>query len=151
MYIESYQPADYGATYFDVADGIHDMKIYSAVEKTSKMGKRMIEITYVVKECPTIPYKENIVEGEYFNRNCTRLFDAFGIQRGNFNFQSWVGKYAKGMFVHKDETYTGNDGVQKTINKCRLSYLIVPEAEPAPQQYQQQQSYPQQQNGTWTY
>lgn len=141
MFIEDYRQEDYGATFFDVADGIHDMKITGVMEKVSKNGKRMLEVSYAVCECPTHPYVENIVEGEYFNRNCTRLFDAFRIQRGNFQYQSWIGKCGKGMFNHRDETFTGKDGSQKTINKCRLSYLVVPEDMQPVQQNPVQQQY----------
>lgn len=142
MFIDDYRPEDYTkGNYFDVEDGIHDMKVMGAIIKTSKNGKQMIEITYQVRDCPAIPYVENIVEGEYFNRNMTRFFDAFGIPQGTFNFQNWIYKYGKGCFEHRQETFTGNDGLQKTINKCRLAYLVTPErTEPQkPQNAQPQQ------------
>ena len=150
MFINDYRQEDYSKQYFDVEDGNHDIKVVSATIKTSKTGKQMIEVTYAVKECMQFPYIENYVEGEYFNKNMTRFFDAFGIQPGNFNFQQWIGKKAVGCFEHRMESYTAKDGSQKTLNKCHMSYLVVQQNQPAPQQYQQQQSYPQQQ-GTWTY
>lgn len=139
MFINDYRQEDYAKQYFDVEDGNHDLKIVGAVVKVSKTGKQMVEVTYVVKECMQYPYIENYVEGEYFNKNMTRFFDAFGIQPGNFNFQSWIGKKAVGNFEHRMETFTGKDGMQKSINKCHMAYLVVQQNQPTPpQQYQQQ-------------
>lgn len=141
MFINDYRPEDYSKQYFDVSDGNHDIKIVSATTRTSKTGKQMIEVSYVAKECMAYPYIENYVEGEYFNKNMTRFFDAFCIQPGNFNFQSWIGKKGVGCFEHRQETFTGKDGMQKTITKCHMAYLVVPERgqpQQAPQQYQQQ-------------
>ena len=53
----------------------------------------------------------------------TAFFDAFGIQRGNFNFSSWVGKVTAAHFEHKSRKFTGNDGLEHTANNCTLLYF----------------------------
>lgn len=154
MFINDYKPEDYTAgAFFDVSDGIHEIKVVEAKVKTSKTGKQMIEITYQCKSCPTVPYYDYYVEGENFNRNMTRFFDAFSIRPGDFNFQAWKGAKGAGQFAHRDETYTDKMGAQKTINKCYLKTLMIPDAnQPAPQQNHPQQQYPQNNgygNGGW--
>ena len=86
----------------------------------------MIEVSFKVDNIG-VPYIERYTDNEYFNKIMTRFFDAFGMQRGNFNFKSWFGKQATGRFIHKEETFTGKDGQTKTVNKARLQYLAVPE------------------------
>ncbi|MCQ2125123.1 MAG: hypothetical protein MJZ25_13160 [Fibrobacter sp.] len=153
-FINNYQPEDYSVgNYFDVPDGIHDIKVVEAKVKQSNTGKQMIEITYQCKSCPTVPYYEYYVEGDYFNKNITRFFDAMSIRLGDFNFQAWIGHAGKGMFAHRDETYTDKMGAVKTINKCYLKTLMIPDSnQPAPQQNRPQQQYPQNNgygNGGW--
>ncbi len=151
-FIDTFNTEDYTQDIFDVADGVHNLKIVKAETKQSKTGKHMIVVTYVVQECTDAPYIEYYCEGEYFNRNMSRFFDAFNIRQGDFNFNAWIGHYGKAMFDHHDKTYTDQNGITKTTNKCRIKYLIVPNNQPAqnaPQQLYrqaQQSAYPQ---GSW--
>lgn len=126
-FMNDFRPEDYNnVTYFDVEDGIHDLKVMGVTVKTSNNGKQMIEVTYAVRECMAVPYIERYCEGEYFNRMMSRFFDAFGIRQGDFNFNNWAGKKGKAMFEHRMESYYGNDGSQKNVNRCRIKYLEVP-------------------------
>lgn len=135
MFIDTYAQEDYGKKSFDCKDGENAILIRGAKVETSKQGKRMLSIELKVDTSNGLPYTLYYPEGEFFNKNLTRFFDAFKIPRGNFNFAQWVGKSGKGMFIHKENTFTGQDGIQRTSIKAELSYLVVPE--------QQQQTGPQ--------
>ena len=127
-WINDYQyTSDYNIA-FDVPDGEHRMLILSAKETTSKKGVPMIEVELRVNDSNLMPYTERIVAGEWFDKNMSRFFDAFKIVRGNFNFTSWRGKTARGMFKHEQQTYTDFYGAQKTVNKAVMSMLIVEQA-----------------------
>lgn len=72
--------------------------IVSAEEKVSKAGKPMIEVGVRPSGC-AFTVKTYLVQGEYFNRNATQLFDAFPeIPEGNFNLLEWVGAEGAAMF-----------------------------------------------------
>ncbi len=141
-FINNYQYEDY-LKVFDVADGDHTVTIMGAQTKTSQKGSQMLEVSLLVPDAGNMIYIERYVEGEFFNQNMSKFFDAFGIQPGNFNFPSWVRKSAKGHFIHKEETFLDKQGMQKTVNRCKMQYLIVPEKFPEDIPYQQTQ--PQQQ------
>lgn len=53
----------------------------------------------------------------------TEFFDAFGIQRGNFNFSSWIGKVTAARFEHRQKQFTGTDGLTHTANNCNLLFF----------------------------
>jgi len=120
----NYAPEDY-ETVFECTDGDHTLTITKVEPKQSKNNNDMIEVSFKVDNI-SVPYVERYTDNEYFNKIITRFFDAFGIERGNFNFKSWFGKQATGHFIHKEETFTGKDGVEKTVNKARMQYLAVP-------------------------
>ncbi len=74
-----------------LAAGDYRVAIVDVQETTSKSGKRMIVVT-VQPNGSNIKIQHYIVEGDYFNRNMTSLFDAFPqIAEGDFNFLGWVG------------------------------------------------------------
>ena len=85
----------------------------------------MLEVSLLVEGANNVPYIERYVEGDYFNRNMSRFFDAFGIQRGNFNYPTWVNKRSVGHFEHKQESYQGASGEWKNVNRAVMKYLIV--------------------------
>lgn len=121
-FINNYQYESYT---FDVADGEYSVLIQKAEVVTSKTGKQMIEVTMRVGDRGLL-YTERYVEGDYFNQNISKFFDAFQIQHGNFNFSAWVGAKGRATFAHKEESYTdGQTGELKTVNKCYLRNLIV--------------------------
>ena len=118
-----FQREEYGNV-FDVEDGDHDCFIQKVEEKQSNTGKRMLEVSMTVDNGGT-QYVERYVEGEYFNKNMSRFFDAFGIECGDWNYADWYGKTARGHFCHKQESYQDKSGELKTVNRCKLQYLIV--------------------------
>lgn len=123
-FTNSYQYEEYGQV-FDCPDGDLPVKILSAKETTAKSGSRMLEVSLLVDGANNVPYIERYVEGEYFNRNMSRFFDAFGIPRGNFNYPSWVNKRSVGHFEHKQESYQTASGEWKNVNRTVMKYLIV--------------------------
>lgn len=144
-FINNYQYEEYGKV-FDVADGDHTVTIMGAQVKTSQKGSQMLEVSLLVPDSGNMTYIERYVEGDFFNQNMSKFFDAFGIQPGNFNFPTWVRKSAKGHFIHKEETFLDKQGMQKTINRCKMQYLIVPEKEQFPEDIPYQPAQPQQFN-----
>lgn len=146
-FINNYQYEDYSRV-FDVADGDHTVTIMGAQVKTTQKGAQMLEVSMLVPDSGNMTYIERYVEGDYFNQNMSKFFDAFSIQPGNFNFPSWVRKSAKGHFIHKEETFLDKQGMQKTVNRCRMQYLIVPEKEQFPEDIPYQQQPQQQMNQT---
>lgn len=120
MWKNDYQYEAYSKS-FDVGDGDHRVQILAAKDVTSKTGKNMIEVRYKVENSNGVDFVDRIIEGEYFNKNMSRFFDVFGILKGDFNYQHWIGKVAVAHFEHKPETYTSN-GEEKTVNKATLVY-----------------------------
>lgn len=149
MWIDSYQYQADERKSFDVTDGDHRVRIAKVESQQSKTGNRMIVITLAVEHSNNVPYMHYLSEGEYFNSMASRVFDAFTIQRGNFNLLSWVGKEALAHFDHKEESFTGKDGQTKTVNKARLVYFHNAHNEAqqgqqnVPQGYTQKQTPPQ--------
>ena len=153
MFIQDFQYTPDYAIAFDCPDGEHAVKILDAKETTTKKGVPMIEVQLTVQDSNKVPYIERLVAGDYFQRNMSRFFDAFKIVRGNFAFQSWRGKLGRGVFQHEKQTYIGNDGMERTVNKAIMKELLVeqPNAQemghaqtqnaqmPPPQQYSQSQ------------
>lgn len=85
---------------------------YEDVAKTS--GKAMI-VVEVQPNGAAFTVKHYIVEGEYFNRNMTSLFDCFPeIGDGNFDLLSWIGCIGAARFKQ--------DG-----NYLRVHYFLTPE------------------------
>lgn len=125
-WITDYQPTEYNKV-FDCTDGDHLIRIKEAKPMTSQSQKNMVIITYVVQGSNGIPYVDRIVSGDYFDSNMTRFFDAFKIERGNFNFQSWIGKEATAHFEHRVSEFTDKNGNKKTSNKSELTKVYTPD------------------------
>lgn len=85
--------------------GNHRCVIVDVEDSVSKSGKNMI-IVSVKPSGADFKVKQYIVEGDYFNRNMTQLFDAFPeIGDGNFNFVTWVGAEGAANFIEDDNKY----------------------------------------------
>lgn len=70
--------------------GAKMVEILDAKEGVSKAGNPMITIKVKIN-CTDKTIKHYIVKNDWFNSNMTRVFDCFGIERGNFSFLSWIG------------------------------------------------------------
>lgn len=123
MFINDYVPEEYKRG-FDCSDGEHSMKIVASRVCNSKSGNQMLEVYFSVDNIAEY-YIERYVAGEYFNKNITRLFDAFNIERGNFNFDMWKGKVGVGFFAHEQQEYVDSYGNLRTSNRSVLKYLVL--------------------------
>jgi hypothetical protein len=128
-WINDYKPTNYGMS-FDVVDGDHRIKITKAREDMTKTQKPMIVVEYAVQGSNGVPFVDRIVSGEYFDSNMTRFFDAFKIDRGNFNFAAWSGKEATAHFEHRVSEYVDNNGQNRTTNKAEMTRLYTPDNAP---------------------
>ncbi len=143
-FINNYSYEQYSQA-FDCPDGENAVRIDKAELTQSKTGKDMLEIRLSVHGSNGQQYIERYVDNDYFNKNMSRFFDAFRIQPGNFDFNSWLGKTAKGFFEHVADTYTDNSGQQKDTIRTRMKYLLTPDNQQKAPQQRQQYSHPQQQ------
>lgn len=121
------------STVMDCSDGVHAIKIKSVSLKTTKQtNKQFIEIVYAVKDSNNQPYVDRIVEGDYFDVNLSRFFDAFEIGVGDWAFANWVDKIGSAYFEHKKDTYTDKNGNTHETNKAEIKYYIKLENKKTP-------------------
>lgn len=126
MWKSDYQYKDYSLS-FDCKDGENKTKIKSVKDVVSKKtNKNMIELHLVVDNSNGVEFIDRIVEGEYFDINMSKFFDAYSIPVGNFNYNSWIGKTATGVFEHREESYMDNYGIERTTNKVVLTRYLKP-------------------------
>lgn len=124
MWVTDYKETEYSSV-FEVADGDHRIKIVSAEEGKTKNNIPMIIVNYAVQDSNGVNYIDRYVAGEYFDKNITRFFDAFGIPRGNFVYSSWIGKLATARFEHRISEYQDQSGQIKSSNKAELTRLYT--------------------------
>ena len=106
--------------------GEHRVRIASAEEQTSKSGNQMIKLILDVSG-----YNSTIWHWVVFmpdnqkltNQKLGEIFNSFGIQPGNFNLTSWIGKV--GAAKVKNEPYEGEmtAKIAYFINKDRQDKL----------------------------
>lgn len=108
---------------FDVPDGDHKVTICGVpTEELTKKNLHMVRIPLSVEGSNGETYQDVLVEGEYFDRNASRLFSVFHINIGDWNYARWVNHSAYAHFEHRDETYTDKYGQSKTVSKARLIF-----------------------------
>lgn len=99
----------------EIPEGRYRALIDSAEKAVSKSGNDMLVIKMRVSgQTSSIWYYISFLEDrpEITNRMLTQLFDSFGIEEGNFNLASYVGK-AGGIQVKHDDQ-----------GRARISYLL---------------------------
>lgn len=112
-------------------DGNYGAKIVKT-EGVDKNGMKYIRVEFEVNNNPNAfpnqccifdsPTKAKDAESlekakSLWNKRMTSMFDAFGIERGNFDFRTWVGK-------------TGTVTIQKQYNKPEYSELVPYKTKP---------------------
>lgn len=88
--------------------GDHRVRIASAEEQTSKSGNQMIKLVLDVSGHNSTIWHYIVFMPEnqkLTNQKLGELFNSFGIQQGNFNLQSWIGKVGAARVKH--ELYDG--------------------------------------------
>lgn len=116
---------------FEVADGDHKVTICGVpAEETTKKGAHMIKIPLSVEGSNGEVYQDVLVEGEYFDRNASRLFSVFHINIGDWNYARWTGHTAYAHFEHREEKYVDRQGQERTSSRARLLYYhnTIPES-----------------------
>ena len=96
-----------------IPQGEHRVRIAAAEEQTSKSGNQMIKLVLDVSG-----YNSTIWHWIVFmpdnqkltNQKLGELFSSFGIQPGNFNLTSWIGKTGAAKVKH--ELYEGETTVK---------------------------------------
>ena len=72
-------------------EGEYDLKIEQIIKDSMQDGTEFIQVTCVIR-APGYPrINLFLTEGRNFNSLCTAFFDTFGIERGNFIFNTWKG------------------------------------------------------------
>lgn len=85
--------------------GDHRVRIQSAEEQTSKSGKQMIKLILEVSGYGNTLWHWLVFMPEnqkLTNQKLGEFFTSFGIQPGNFNLNSWVGKVGAAKVKHED-------------------------------------------------
>ena len=124
--------------------GEWECTISKVEEKVSKKSNPMIALSFTIDEQGTLYYYivDDVSSEEAWrrrNQNLTRFFDCFSIPRGNFNYNSWIGK--RGV-IKIDKRAPNENGEQKGFE---VKALIVPQPM---QQNNNNGTYPQQRNTT---
>lgn len=122
--------------------GEWECAITKVEEKISKKNNPMLVLSFTIDEQGTLYYYivDDVSSEDAWrrrNQNLTRFFDCFSIQRGNFNYNSWIGK--RGI-IKIDKRAPNENGEQKGFE---VKALIVPQQI---QQNRGQDGYPQQSN-----
>lgn len=101
--------------------GDYRVAIIGAEEgRTKTTNKPMITIT-LQPSGSTIKIKYFAVQGtEFFNKNMTEFFDSFGIERGNFNFPTWIGAMGGARLGADEQGYTKIKWFLKPIQTAKL-------------------------------
>lgn len=88
-----------------IQEGDYRVEVVLAEKTVSSKGKEMI-VVGLKPNGYDITVKDYIVEGDYFNNNMSRFFDAFPqIETGDFNFITWVGCVGACKFKKDAEGY----------------------------------------------
>ena len=98
--------------------GDHRVRIQSAEEQTSQAGNQMIKLVLDVSGYTSTIWHWIVFmpdKKELTNQKLGEFWNSFGIQQGNFNLQSWVGKVGAAKVKH--ETRDGNEN-------AKIAYFI---------------------------
>ena len=103
--------------------GDHRVRIKEVSKQISQNGRDMIKLVFDVSGTNILLYNYIVFmddRPEITNRKLTQLFDSFGIEDGNFNLNSWVGKVGAVNVKHDEEERAV---VNYYINKNRQQNL----------------------------
>ena len=122
--------------------GEWECAITKVEEKISKKNNPMLVLSFTIDEQGVLYYYivDDVSSEDAWrrrNQNLTRFFDCFSIQRGDFNYNSWIGK--RGI-IKIGKRAPNENGEQKGFE---VKALIVPQQI---QQSNNQGGYPQQRN-----
>ena len=123
----NFNAADYEETSFKpIPVGDHRVRIASAEEQTSNSGRQMIKLVLNVSGHNSTIWHFIVFMPEnqkLTNQKLGEVFNSFGIQQGNFNLQSWVGKVGAAKVKHEDYNGEPTAKIAYFINKDRQDKL----------------------------
>ena len=106
--------------------GDHRVRIASAEEQTSNSGRQMIKLVLEVSGYNATIWHFIVFMSEnqkLTNQKLGELWNSFGIQQGNFNLNTWVGKVGAAKVKHEDYNGEPNAKIAYFINKDRQDKL----------------------------
>ena len=123
--------ADENYFYNNFKAGEWECTITKVEEKISKKNNPMLALSFTIDEQGMLYYYivDDVSSEDAWrrrNQNLTRFFDCFSIQRGNFNYSSWIGK--RGI-IKIDKRAPNENGEQKGFevksyrNKCSKTII----------------------------
>ena len=125
----NYNSADYEENNFaPIPAGDHRVRIAKVEEKTSRTGNAMLEIVLDVSGYSSSLWYYLVFMSDnpkMTNQKLGQVFDSFGIQPGNMNTASWVGKV--GGARTKIEKYNGEDSAKISYFLSRAKVEKLPE------------------------
>jgi hypothetical protein len=123
----NFNAADYEEQSFKpIPVGDHRVRIASAEEQTSNSGRQMIKLVLEVSGYSSTIWHFIVFMPEnqkLTNQKLGELWNSFGIQQGNFNLNSWVGKVGAAKVKHEDYNGEPNAKIAYFINKDRQDKL----------------------------
>lgn len=123
----NFNAADYEETSFKpIPVGDHRVRIASAEEQTSNSGRQMIKLVLDVSGYNATIWHYIVLlqdNQKLTNQKLGELWNSFGIQQGNFNLQSWVGKVGAAKVKHEDYNGEPNAKIAYFIKKDRQDKL----------------------------
>jgi hypothetical protein len=88
-----------------IGAGSYRCEVLDTEETVSKSsGLPMIVVTLLINGS-NIKVKNYFPKNQYFNRNITSFFDAFNIERGDFQLLGWVGAIGAAKFKEDEKGY----------------------------------------------
>lgn len=120
--------------YKKIPVGKHRLRIESAIPKTSKSGKEMVELVFSVSGYNSKIWYYLVFLPDYpdiTNRNLTAIYDSFGIDKGNMNFDSWIGKVGAGQIKYDENEYAKIHYFIKKEAQAGLPSWVEPNSEEA--------------------
>lgn len=106
--------------------GDHRVRIAEAEEQTSSSGKQMIKLVLDVSGYNSTIWHYIVFMPEnqkLTNQKLGELWNSFGIQQGNFNLQSWIGKVGAAKVKHEEYNGESNAKIAYFISKDRQDKL----------------------------
>jgi hypothetical protein len=123
----NFNAADYEEQSFKpIPVGDHRVRIASAEEQTSNSGRQMIKLVLEVSGYSSTIWHFIVFMPEnqkLTNQKLGELWNSFGIQQGNFNLNSWVGKVGAAKVKHEDYNGEPTAKIAYFINKDRQDKL----------------------------
>jgi hypothetical protein len=92
-----------------LAEGDYLATIIKVEDSRSRAGNEMRIVEMSIKEEAKFTFKAYLVDDQYFNSKVTELFDAFKIQRGNFDSSAWINHQG---YIHIRKSNPKDDGKQ---------------------------------------